>query len=102
MTQALLVTLSDTVYQHLQQISTMTKQLLEQLVRQSIEGNLPPAISNASPEIQQELLTMQLLSAKELRQIAESQISTEQQARHVKLLEKNSTNRISGIVPHLT
>jgi hypothetical protein len=96
MAQALTVTLPDAVYQHLQQIASMTKQPLEQLVRQSIEGNLPPAINNASPEIQQELLAMQSLAIKDLRQLAESQVAQEQQVRHLELLEKNATNQISA------
>lgn len=95
MAQALTVTLPDAVYQHLQQIAALTQQPLEQLVRQSIEGNLPPAIGSASPEIQSELLGMQMLAAKDLRLLSESQVAPEQQARHLELLKKNAANQLS-------
>jgi len=96
MTQTLTVTLPTAIYQHLQQMAELTQQPLEQLVRQSIEGNLPPAIGNASPEIQPELLAMQRLTVKALRQLAESQVTPEQQARHLALLEKNAANQLSA------
>lgn len=95
MTQTLTVTLPTDVYQHLQQLAILTKQPLEQLARQSIEGNLPPAISNAAPEIQPELVAMQKLTGKELRQLAQSQVAVEQQVRHLALLEKNAANQLS-------
>lgn len=95
MTQTLTVTLPTPIYQHLQQIAVLTQQPLEQVVRQSIEGNLPPAISNAAPEIQAELLTMQTLSVGTLRQLAESQIAQEQQERHIALLDKNTADQLS-------
>lgn len=96
MTQTLTVTLPTAIYQHLQQMAELTQQPLEQLVRQSIEGNLPPAIGNASPELQPELLAMQRLAVKALRQLAESQVTPEQQARHLALLEKNAANQLSA------
>lgn len=96
MTRTLTVDLSEAVYQHLQQIAVATQQPLEQVVRQSIEGNLPPALTGASPDVQKDLLALQTRSATELRQLAESEIAPEQQARHLELLEKNAANRISA------
>jgi len=58
-------------------------------VPQSLEGNLPPPVVNAPPEMQAELLTIQTLFLPELKQIATSQIPPAQQARHLELLEKN-------------
>lgn len=95
MTQTLTVTLPTPIYQHLQQIAVLTQQPLEQVVRQSIEGNLPPAIGNAAPEIQAELLTMQTLPVNTLRQLVESQIAQGQQERHLVLLEKNTADQLS-------
>jgi hypothetical protein len=57
--------------------------------------NLPPSRDNAPPEMQAELLRMQTLSIDELLEIAQSQIESEQQARHTALLEKNQTDEIS-------
>jgi hypothetical protein len=66
------------------------------LARQSIEGNLPPSMADAPPEMQPELLSMQTLSIAELQQIVRSQIPAATQERHVELLEKNSQNTISA------
>lgn len=97
MTHTLTVNLSESVYQHLQQIAMATQQPLEQVVRQSIEGNLPPAVNNTSLEMQKDLLALQTRSAAELRQLAESEITPEQQARHLELLEKNAANQLSPV-----
>ncbi len=96
MTQTLTVKLPDTVYQYLQEVAGATQQSIEQLVRQSIEGNLPPRMVDAPLEIQQELLKMQLYSPAQLRQIAESQLAPAQQQRHLELLEKNQQNTINA------
>lgn len=69
---------------------------LHQLARQSIEGNLPPSVADARPEMQPELLSMQTLSIAELQRIAHSQVPAVTQACHLELLEKNSQNTISA------
>ena len=77
------------------------------MVAQSILSNLPPKPDNAPLEIQEELLQMQTWDDKELLAItsgraisftdasrtlnANSQITDQQQKRHIELLEKNST-----------
>ena len=73
-----------------------TKRPLEQLVRQSVEGNLPPSVENAPQELQDELLGMQSLSSAQLMRIAVSQVEPAQQERHLLLLEQNSAGNISN------
>ncbi len=94
MSQTLAVDLSDTVVQHLLQVASSTQQSLEQIVRQSIEGNLPPKIPNASAKLRTELLRMQNISIIDLRAIADSEIVPIQQERHIELLEKNTNETI--------
>ncbi len=67
-------------------IATATQQPLEVLAAQSIASNLPPTPDNAPVEIQAELLLFQTWDDKELLAIAQSQITLEQQQRHVELL----------------
>jgi hypothetical protein len=94
-TQRVTVELPDPVFQQLVRIAEATSQPIEVLAAQSIASNLPPSADNAPPEMQAELLRMQTLSIDELLEIAQSQIESEQQARHTALLEKNQTDEIS-------
>jgi len=83
------INLPEPAFKRLSRLAELTNQPLSELVVQSIAGNLPPAIENAPVEIQAELLTLQTLSVEALRQIAQSQIPSIQQKRHVTLLERN-------------
>jgi hypothetical protein len=96
MSQVLTVNISDEAYNHLQTIAEITRQPMERLVQQSIEGNLPPSVASAPPEAQPFLLNMQTYSVELLRQIAGQQVKAEQQQRHVALLEKNSQVRLTA------
>lgn len=89
-TQKVTVELPQAIFQQLARIATATQQPLEVLAAQSIASNLPPTPDNAPVEIQAELLLLQTWDDKELLAIAQSQITLEQQQRHVELLEKNS------------
>ncbi len=89
-TQKVTVELPQAIFQQLARIATATQQPLELLAAQSIASNLPPTPDNAPVEIQAELLLLQTWDDEELLAIAQSKITTEQQQRHVELLEKNS------------
>lgn len=91
-TQKVTVELPLAVFEQLTRIARATQQPLEVLAAQSIASNLPPTPDNALVEMQVELLQMQTLSGTELQAIAQSQISTEKQQRHLELLEKNQTS----------
>ena len=95
MTQLLILDLPDDVYQYLREVATLTHQSMEELVEQSVKGNLPPRIADAPVDMQTELLEMRRLSERELRQIANGQIPLAQQLRHQALLEKNAEGIIT-------
>jgi hypothetical protein len=80
---------------HLREVASNTQQPLEQIVRQSIEGNLPPSVANAPADMKSELLALQKLTVPELKQVALSQLSPTHQNRHLELLEKNSDDAIT-------
>ncbi|MDJ0619581.1 MAG: hypothetical protein QNJ63_23040 [Calothrix sp. MO_192.B10] len=90
-TQKVTVELPQAIFQQLTRIAWATKQPLEVLITQSIVSNLPPTPDNAPVEIQAELLQMQTWDDNELLAIAKSKISTQQQQRHIELLEKNQS-----------
>ena len=94
-TQSVTLQLPEPVFRYLQQIATATKRPLEQVVRQSVEGNLPPSVASMPVDMQDELLTLQALPAEQLRRTAEDQITPVDQARHVELLDKNSAGTIT-------
>ncbi|MGI8502320.1 MAG: hypothetical protein ACR2LR_14465 [Hassallia sp.] len=85
----LTINLPEQTFQRLAQIAQLTNQSLEDLIVQSVTGNLPPGVETAPSEIQAELLELQTLSVEALRQIAQSQVSQFQQDRHMALLERN-------------
>lgn len=55
-----------------------------------------PPVTNAPPEMQAELLDMQLLSVDELLRVAHSQMEPEKRQRHVLLLQKNSVGDLQA------
>lgn len=91
-TQPLTLVLPRPVFQYLREVAVATRQSPEQVAMQSLEGNLPPPVTNAPPEMQIELLALQTLPVTELKRIAASQIPPAQQARHPALPEKNKGN----------
>jgi hypothetical protein len=78
------------LYRFLARLAEQTHQPLEELVAQSVAGNLPPSVDNAPAEIQADLLALQGLAVDELKQVANEQIGEKQQKRHLQLLQKNN------------
>ena len=92
--QRLTIELPESVFQLLTDLATLTDQSPEQLAAQSITGNLPPSFENAPADMHEELLAMQICDINELRQIAGSQMSAQQQQRLSELLERNQEDSI--------
>lgn len=87
-TRRLTIDLPEEIFIQLAKIADMTNQSIESIAIQSISSNLPPATENAPLEMQASLQMMQSLSIEELLKIARSQVSNEQQQRHLVLLER--------------
>jgi hypothetical protein len=96
-TQSVTLQLPDAVFRYLQQTAVATKRPLEQVVRQSIEGNLPPSVASMPADMQVELLAMQMLPAEQLVRVAAEQAPSADQARHLELLDKNSAGSITPV-----
>lgn len=97
MSHALTIHLPDSLFHYLQEMATRTQQPLEQLIQQSLAGNLPPRIPATTPTLTTALLTMQKSSVQELRQIADRQLSVQHQQRHFELLNKNAQDLLTPI-----
>lgn len=91
----LTIDIPEQTFQRLARLAELTNQPLEELVIQSIAGNLPPTVETAPAEIQAELLTMQTLNVEALRQIAQSQVPPIQQERQIALLEQNQDSLLT-------
>lgn len=87
--------LPEPVFSYLSQIAAATKRPLEQVVRQSVEGNLPPSVATAPVDMREELLSMQAMSVEQLSRLAAQQVPPSDQARHLALLEKNSAGDLT-------
>lgn len=94
MSQSITVELSESVYRHLSELAAETKQPMESLIRQSVEGNLPP-LPTATGDQRNQLLAMQSLTVEELHAVAHQQLPQAVQKRHTVLLEKNSRGSLN-------
>ncbi len=94
-TQAVTLQLPEPIFRYFQQLALATQRPLEQLLRQSVEGNLPPPVDTMPAEMRDELLALQALPVEELTHIAAGQVAPPQQARHLELLQKNGLGVIT-------
>lgn len=91
----LTINLPRAVFEQLRSVAELTNQSLDDLVLQSIAGNLPPDLQNVPTEVKGDLLQMQTLGVEELRAIARAQISAEHQEEHLALLDKNQSGSLT-------
>jgi hypothetical protein len=94
-TQPITLQLSEPILRYLQQIAAATNRSVEQVVRQSVEGNLPPSVTSMPVEMQGELLAMQDYPVEQLRLIAASQVPSNEEERHLHLLDKIMTETLT-------
>jgi len=94
--QRITIDLPDAVFRALVRLAEATDQPVELIVTQSVLSNLPPSIDNAAPELQAELLRMQVLSNEEILAIAQTQVAPERSQRHQELLAKNEARLLTS------
>src|SRR5947208_1997931 len=87
--------LPDTLYHRLQQAAQTTNIPLEDLLLQTIAGNMPPTVDDAPEHMQDQLQALQILDDSDLWEVARSRISPEQQARYEELLRRNQRGKIT-------
>lgn len=94
--QSVTLQLPEPVFRYFQQMAVATKRPLEQVVRQSVEGNLPPSVVTMPLELHHDLLALQGLQVEQLLAVAAEQATPADQARHLELLELNSAGDLTG------
>ncbi len=94
-TMPVTVNLPDVTYHQLQRVAQMTKRRLEDVLLQTIEGNMPPVADDAPLDIQAELQTLQWLDSKALWVVARGKLAPQEQARQEYLLRRNQRGTIT-------
>jgi hypothetical protein len=80
--------LPDAIYQRLQRVANATNQPIEEVLIQTIRGNLPPSLDDLAPEFRDIVADLQHLNDDELWTIAKSALPSGQWRRHQQLLDK--------------
>jgi len=93
--QAITVDLPEDIYLRLRHVAEQTEQPLEDVLFQSIQGNLPPSPLDAPSDMQEGLTAMWKADNETLREIARSHVPPEQWQRHQELLEKNQEDTLT-------
>ena len=94
--QPITLNLPDAIYQRLQHVANALNRPLEEVIFQSIEGNLPPAIDDLPSELRHELLTLQTMTDQALWAITKTELSPLQWSRHQALLKKKQAGTINA------
>ena len=89
--QSVTINLPEVIYERLQHVATSVNRPLEEIVFQSIQGNLPPALEDLPGELRQDLLPLQTMTDQELWTIAKTEIAPTHWVRHQNLLQKKQT-----------
>ena len=88
------VYLPASIYRQLQQTAQTTRRRLEEVLLQTITGNLPPTVDEAPSDVQAELRVLPGLDTTALWAIARGRVSSKQQTRHEYLLRQNQRGTI--------
>ena len=89
MSQSLTLQLPDHIYQRLQRVAQTTRQPMEVVAYQSLQGNLPPLIEDVPDEWRGDLIEFEQLDDEALWKIAQEQLLKTQWERHQELLQRN-------------
>ncbi|ETW92467.1 MAG: hypothetical protein ETSY1_43500 [Candidatus Entotheonella factor] len=86
--QTIHIQLPDEMYQRFWQVAHATNQPLEEVVLQTIRGNLPPSLDDLDPKLHSIIADLQQLSDDRLWTIAKEEGPPELWHRHQELLQK--------------
>ena len=96
-TQTVTVTLPEEIYHRFQVSAHVMQQSMEDLLTQSIQGNLPPSIEDLPPELQNEIgLFLQSLTSQALWEIVKAPSLPATWQRQQELLEKNQEETLTA------
>jgi len=94
--QTITLELPKDIFQRLQRVAQATRQPVEEVMFQTIRGNLPPSIDDLPPELRDDLAILQNRSDEALWAIARESLPPAQWRRHKHLLRKNQASTLTG------
>jgi len=93
--QTIPLQLPDAIYQRLQQVAHATNHSIEEVVLQTIRGNLPPSLDDLSPELHCVVADLQHMSDEALWSVAKEPLPQHQWRHHQRLLRKGQGGALS-------
>ena len=93
--QTIPIQLPDAIYQRLQQVAHATRHSIEEVVLQTIRGNLPPSLDDLSPEWHGVVADLQQMSDEALWSVTKASLPPHQWRRHQRLLRKGQEGLLS-------
>jgi hypothetical protein len=93
--QTIPIQLPDAIYQRLQQVAQATNHSIEEVVLQTIRGNLPPSLGDLSPELHCVVADLQHMSDDALWAVTKERLPQPQWRRHQRLLRKGQEGTLS-------
>jgi len=95
--QPITLNLPDAIYHRLQHVANALNRPLEEVIFQSIQGNLPPAVDDLPSELRHELLTLQTMTDQALWAITKAELPPLQWSRHQVLLKKKQAGMLNPV-----
>lgn len=93
--QTITLHLPQDIFRRLQHMADATRQPLEDIVFQTIQGNLPPSVDDLPSELQNALASLQNLSDQALWAVVKEPFPPDQWHRHEHLLHKNQAGTLT-------
>jgi hypothetical protein len=94
--QTIPIQLPEAIYQRLQQVAHATHHSIEEVVLQTIRGNLPPSLDDLSPELRCVVADLQHMSDEALWAVTKEQLPPQQWRRHQRLLRKGQEGTLAA------
>ncbi|MFN8487221.1 MAG: hypothetical protein U0350_06485 [Caldilineaceae bacterium] len=93
--QTVTLELPENIYQQFQRMALLTHQQVEEVMLQTIHGNLPPAFSDLPPALQQELASWVTLDDETLWRLTQETLPATYMRLQQKLLLKNEAGTLT-------
>ena len=94
--QSVNIELPEEIYQRLNDMATVTQRSLEEVIFQTIRGNLPPTPDDLPPQQRDLVADLQLLNDEALWAVTREPLPTQRWRRHQRLLGKAETSALTS------
>jgi hypothetical protein len=94
--QSVNIELPEEIYQRLKDMATATQRSVEEVIFQTIRGNLPPALDDLPPDQRDLVADLHLRSDEALWAVARESLPDQHWRRHQRLLDKAQTSALTG------